>query len=437
MSREMEDITFSYGSGTRTVRVPRENLLEKRCGRKVPPVDVAAELGGKLAALGDSGAWLGERATRQLKVLVLADDYTRPTPTHLILPELFNWLNANGIPDSRIELLVASGFHRNMTRQEKALKYGGQVLERVRVHDHDSLDYENLVCLGETAQGLPVWVNKLVTEADVTIGVGLVEIHPWAGFSGGAKILCPGAAGTESIQWVHALALRPGVETGMVRANPFWESCRDAAAMAGLACVVNVVLDEGQRVVGLFAGSPEQAQHEAIDFFKQVNGVVFPQRADIVITSGNPKHQYWGQAEIAGVNAARVVRKGGVVIVLGECLEGFGDSEEENRFYYEALRKKWDSPIAFWEELMGREGTLSRNAGAVLKHLKLLETADLYFITDGFTEDTSDMESLTVFSDAQEALDAAFDKFGPDATVAAFDMGSMVLPMVEGEQNSR
>ena len=43
------------------------------------------------------------------------------------------------------------------------------------------------------------------------------------------------------------------------------------------------------------------------------------------------------------------------------------------------------------------------------------------------------IKSLTVVEDAQKALDAAFDRLGPDATAAAYDMGAMVLPIVDNE----
>lgn len=430
---DFTEIVLSYGSETRTVRAPARNLLQARRGAGASAVNVAEELRRKLDAIPGSTAWPGGKRPDRFSVTIVADDYTRPTPAHLILPELLNWLNAQGISDGQIRLLVAAGFHREMTPQELEKKYGAETLKRVPVHHHDALDYEKMTNLGELPGGHPVWVNSLAVGADLTIGVGLVEIHPWAGFAGGAKIVSPGVAGKKTINWTHALPVRPGVEIGKVKGNPFWESCLEVARAAGLNFVINAVLDPQEEVIGIFAGPADQAQLEGIELFKRVNGVRFPERADIVLTSSNPKYQYWGQAIIAGYNAARVVKNGGIRIILGACPEGFGDSQEEIIFYYDALHQKWDDPMTFWNQRLGEDAIHSRNTCAVLRHLQLLEMSDLYLVTDGLPPATPHMESLTVFADAQEALDTALERLGPDATIAAYDMGGMVLPMVDGE----
>ncbi len=321
-----------------------------------------------------------------------------------------------------------------MTAQEQRTKYGDEAMNRVSVRMHDALDYDSMTFLGTTTGGLPVWISNLVVQADVTIGVGMIEIHALAGFSGGPKILSPGVAGKKTTDHTHALAGEPNVHIGRLVGNPFRENCLEAARMAGLDLVVNVVLDERERTVGVFAGPPEDAQRRGVAFFEEVNGLHFPERADIVLTSANPKYQYWGQAVVSSYNAARVVKEGGVRITLGACPEGLGDCAAEEEAYRRALGRQWDNPLAFWREELGEDCCYSRTAAVILLHLQFAEKSDIVLVTDGLPAYAAYFKSLTVVDDAQKALDAAFAKLGPDATVAAYDMGAMVLPIVDGEQ---
>jgi nickel-dependent lactate racemase len=55
---------------------------------------------------------LSKMINRDDNVLIIADDNNRLTPQNILLPPLVDELNASGIRDERIEILVALGTHR-------------------------------------------------------------------------------------------------------------------------------------------------------------------------------------------------------------------------------------------------------------------------------------------------------------------------------------
>ena len=126
-----------------------------------------------------------QRAPR--KSVLVADDNTRLTPTDKIIPILLNELNAAGIKDEQVTVIIALGTHRPMRKEEILAKYGQEVVRRVTVKNHNFRDPELMVDLGTTPNGTHIKVNREAYEADFKIGIGSIVPHYIPGFAGGAK----------------------------------------------------------------------------------------------------------------------------------------------------------------------------------------------------------------------------------------------------------
>src|SRR5689334_18835945 len=70
------------------------------------------------------------------RVVIVTSDITRYTGSELYLPPLVERLNARGIRDDAIEIVIALGIHRRQTAHEHA-KIAGALFGRIRVVDHD------------------------------------------------------------------------------------------------------------------------------------------------------------------------------------------------------------------------------------------------------------------------------------------------------------
>ena len=136
------------------------------------------------------------------KIAIVTSDMTRYSGSEIYLPILVDELNAIGIPDADIEIIIALGIHRKQTSEEHR-KIVGSLYGRIAVYDHECDDPAELVALGVTDSGIPVQINRRVVAADRVIVTGTIGFHYFAGFGGGRKGLVPGVASRETCMASH------------------------------------------------------------------------------------------------------------------------------------------------------------------------------------------------------------------------------------------
>src|SRR3954449_10210054 len=195
-----------------------------------------------------AGPPLRELAQPGVKVAISMCDGTRAQPRDKMIPAVLEEL---GVPDADVVILVATGTHRGNTEAEIRAMLGDDVVERIRVVNHDARDKASLVFLGEHGRGVPVWVNRLWVEADLRITTGFVEPHFFAGFSGGPKLVTPGLAGLDTVLVLHNAARigDPNATWGVLDGNPVHEDIRAACGAAPPHFTFDVILNSEQRVI--------------------------------------------------------------------------------------------------------------------------------------------------------------------------------------------
>ncbi|MCC7355935.1 MAG: nickel-dependent lactate racemase [Anaerolineae bacterium] len=264
---------------------------------------------------------------RGMKVVIIADDNTRITPTKMLVPILLDALNAANIPDKDIQVIVASGTHRPMTEAEIDAKYGEPVLSRVPVTCHNYKDLDNLVDYGTTKRGTRVIVNRQVVEADFRIGVGMVIPHHPAGWAAGAKIVLPGVGGEETVAHMHLLGSR-GPALGKIDTEMRREM-EEFAGVIGLNFVLQVVLNRHEQLVSAFAGHFITAHRAAVKRAEDVSGAPFAEMADLTLSSTAPVDYDFFQAD-KGIFAAELcTRHGGEIVLVSACYEGVSPAHPE------------------------------------------------------------------------------------------------------------
>ena len=125
-------------------------------------------------------------------------DITRPVPNQQILEPILETLLVGGMDPSSIKILIATGLHRASRPEEIVEMVGEDIAAKYTILNHDAQDRKQLVYLGKSPRGVPMWINTHYMEAEMKITVGLIEPHFMAGFSGGRKLICPGIAGLET-----------------------------------------------------------------------------------------------------------------------------------------------------------------------------------------------------------------------------------------------
>jgi len=353
------------------------------------------------------------------KVVILSEDQTRPTRTGLVILPLLEHLNELGVSDDQVEIIIALGTHRKTKEEELRDKLGEEILKRVKVSLHDPDDPNGLVFMGTTSRGTPCWINKTYAEAGLKLGVGTINPHYFAGYSGGPKIILPGVSGRETIRRNHVLIRHEGTVQGRREGNILWEDMLETARIAGIDMKIDVLLNTNQEVHRLYAGDVAEAQKEAIDGFLKIYGVPVPSPADVTITSSYPLEIDLIQSGKAILLADLVTKPGGTILVLSACRDGAGP------LMYETLSQR-PSPEQVVDWIA--EGKASPTGGPMASRLRrLLQTKNLYLVTEGLTpQQLADME-MGWFPGIREALDSLKDKY-QKAEVLVLPVGGASFP---------
>ncbi len=412
-------IAVPYGQGQARAEVPAETCL----GSFQPVAPSTAPDESRL--IGDALANpIGSKPLRELvrpgqSVALVTSDLTRPCPSDRLLPPILEELAAAGVPDDDIFIVMALGLHRPMSAEEIDIALGTEVSGRYRVLNHDP---EDTVRLGTTSSGTPVEFFRPLVEADVRICVGNLELHYFAGFSGGAKAILPGCASKACIRANHAKMVDEKAAAMNLDDNPVRNDLEEGVALLGVDFILNAIVDEHHRVVAAYAGDVTLAHRAGCRQVTERGTIPIPAKADIVVVGagGFPKDINLYQAQKALENAATAVRDGGVVILVAECGEGFGNQTFED---WMMSGDSADETLARIE----REFVLGGHKAAAIAAVR--KRVDIYTVSamDG---ETLARGGLVVFTDLQAALDAAFADLGAQATSLVFPYGASSLPAV-------
>jgi nickel-dependent lactate racemase len=354
--------------------------------------------------------------------VIISEDQTRPTPVGQVALPLINELNALGIADKNIEVIIGRGTHRAISQDEMRAKLGAEVLGRVKTSIHDPDDKSNLVMLGTTSRGNPCWANRKVVEAGLKVGIGTINPHYFAGYGGGPKIVLPGISGRDTVRHNHVLMREPGTTQGITHGNPVWEDMLEAARLVGLDMKIDCLLNARTEIYKVFVGDVEAAQAEAIRELKDVYGAPVPSLADVTITSAFPLETDLIQSGKSILLADDITRPGGTVVLLSSCPDGAGP------LMYETLRERPGS-----EEVVDwiAAGKASTTGGPMASRLRrLLSTKSLLVVTDGLTkQQLADMEIGHARS-VEEAISLVAQKY-PAAELIVLPVGGSTFPFVE------
>lgn len=420
------DFPFPGYEAIGPVEVPDANLMGVFSPRPIEGVEEAAVFRDGFA--NPYGApRLRDAAPSGASVLILIDDGSRGTPVDRILPHVLGELHEGGVPDRRIELLVAQGTHREMTPQEikkKLGKYDG----KFRLHQHRWQRHSELRHYGQTRDGTPVTANRLLAEFDFVMGIGSIVPHRVKGTSGGAKIAFPGVSGPEMMyrnQWEASMQMS---ETVMgVAENSMRLRMEEAAQIAGLRYIVNIVSDARSKIVGCFTGDPVAAHRAGSVRCNEVFSAAMPDRADVVIVDSYPADRDFWQSAKGYYAGTMAVKRGGVMILVAPNPEGVASNHPN-------MLEIGYRPHAQIVEMVQHRKIDDLVGGAILADVaQIVDHAECFMVSPGVKPHEAQRLGLHWAASVQEALAAAMGRMGREASVAVLRRGGHILPVVATE----
>lgn len=393
-------------------------------------------------------------AGRRPRAVIAVTDLTRSSPDAILVPPLLDELNAGGIADADVTVVVAVGLHRPTTAAEKREKLGA-VVDRVRVVDSDGRDPLEWADLGTIPPyEVPGFTQRIVKDADLVIATGIVEPHQYAGYSGGRKTVAIGCCGEPTITATHGMRFLedPGVRLGKIEGNPFHETIREIARRAGLRFCLNVVNSEvrratsagaaapghsgeeqdRERAVAVAAGDPDSVLEHLVERAAAIYTRSIPKQYDIAIAGvGYPKDVNLYQASRAATYLrfapTPVVRQGGAIIIPAQLGEGGGEGAGEQRFLAALERARSPSEVV--------EGARRHFAGGEQRAVMVALTLEHCAVIVAASEapEVVRLAKLRAAVDVEEALDLAYEHIGrpPRASVLLVPRALHTLPIVQ------
>jgi nickel-dependent lactate racemase len=421
-SDTMVELEIPYGHTFRHCRVPRRNLAEILSPRRVQ-----ASLEQEAARLAEAldnpvGApWLEDMLRPHQRVAILVDDLSRPTPVARMLPAVLERIRKAGVPDEHVTVVIALGTHRPMTLAEIEAHIGAEVVRRVRVENHNFQDANQLAYIGKSSDGIPVWINRHVKEADFRIAVGSIVPHGVAGWTGGGKIIYPGVAGIETVDGFHGafgtdLRNRLGADGAPIRAD-----IERLVGYVGLEFIVNAILTGDGVIYRAVAGHFRQAHRQGVVHAREVYAVPCQVAADIALVSSYPADVDFWQAGKALYSGELLLREGGTLILLTPCPEGV--VQNHDLLYYMCFR-----PAELLTQLQKHQAKDRAAAAAALRVGLVARRVHVVVVSDGLSEADAAGLGFAHARELQWAVDNALASYDGDCKLSVLTHGGELFP---------
>lgn len=411
--------TIGYGKEGQTFEIPQTYHVESINPNKIENLKIKKHTVEEALDNPIGTRRLEEIIKPENKIVIVTSDVTRPMPSYKVLPNILKRLKKVGVKKENISIVFALGSHRKHTKEEKIKLVGEEVYNSILCKDSSEDDF---IDMGKTSKGTPILINKTVAESDIRICLGNIEYHYFAGYSGGAKAIMPGVSNREAIQSNHSKMVEYGAEVGRLEDNPVRLDIEEAVKFCNIDFILNVILDEKKEIVHAVAGDYIKAHREGCSFLDKLYKKNIKEYADIVIASqgGYPKDLNLYQTQKALANAVFAVKKGGIIILVGSCNEGFGE------YVFETWMKEAKCP----EETIKRIQNDFQLGGHKAAAIGLvLQKADIYLVSE-MNEEIVKNIFMHPYKKIQEALDDALNIKGEYAKILIMPYAGSTLPVL-------
>jgi nickel-dependent lactate racemase len=416
-------VALAYGRGRLMIDIPDHAAV-------IVPQELPGLADERAAFDASVRAPLGTAPLRDLAqpgdtVAIVIADITRPSPSERLAP----WIMAElaHVPRENFVIINGTGSHRANTRAELTQMLGAEVVETVRIVNHNAFDDTTLTHLGRTSYGGEIWINNDYLRADVRIVTGFVEPHFFAGFSGGPKGIVPGVAGIKTIMHLHNAAMigHPRSTWALLEGNPVQGEIREAVAMAPPHFMVNVAINTRREITALWAGHYIEAHEVGCRFVAQQATRAVEEPFDIVITtnSGYPLDQNLYQTVKGMSAAARIVKPGGAIIAVSECSDGLPDHGN-----FKQLLQMRRTPHELLE-MIEAPGFELYDQWEAQSQAIIQRKANVYLYSS-LDPETVRNAMLTPIVSIEATLTALIERYGPDARLAVLPEGPQTVPYV-------
>jgi nickel-dependent lactate racemase len=360
------------------------------------------------------------------KAAVLVDDHTRKTPVRHILPQVLRSLHSAGLTEADIAIVIAPGSHRMMTSAEINAKLGVEIANRYQISNIPASAGGERVYVGDFGSA-PAWIDRVVAEADLRIGIGMITPHMDTGYSGGAKILLPGVCGDRTIDAFHARSVDfPGNPLGGIAAPLRLELERFVTDHVPLDFIVNVIPLPDDEIFQCAAGHPIAAHRWGAAYSRQVYGVKVKRRYPIVVAACYPyEHDLW--QSMKGLWCGDLLTAdGGTLILLTQASERYGG-------YSDLPACISTDPDELRRSLAAGNSAHPKEAATGIMVGRMKRRIRIALVSSGLTSDDAYVMGMSYHDSVEDAIDDAMGRLPRSIrpkSVGFLSQAGILLPLL-------
>jgi nickel-dependent lactate racemase len=407
--------------------VPDNNLFIECVPQEPGPIQDLTKTVEEAVESPVEGARFSELIKGGKNLTFLIENQFRAAPVRDILPDLVDRAKRAGC---NISIIIGCGKVPPLTPEEIEMKVGKALAKSgIPIVCNDVTKPENYRYVGITRSGTPIFIHKVVADADVRVSISTTQATLWG--YGGSGMINPAVAGNQTIETNHVMALAPDCIPGN-------NDCRmqqdkyEALDIATVKMGINVIVDNHDRVIYLNAGSPVESHKRAVQSYDETYEFSVPdlnrKKADIAITgSSAPTNHLFFHTSWAIVNCDPAVRDGGVIIQATPC-PGYGDWPG---FALMDLMKPYlpashENLVKALQDFYTRETELWA-ACIWYKIYEVMTRKQVWIVTDGKNIPFCQEIGLTAFESIEQAFSQAMEKSGKDAQIAFIPYGRYTI----------
>jgi nickel-dependent lactate racemase len=198
------------------------------------------------------------------------------------------------------------------------------VAERIRVRTHDPASRRNLAYLAATESGEPIFLNRMLTDADVVLPVGCMQRERAAGYYGVHTALYPEFSDTKT----QARFRKHDRFSNNGQHRELKHEVNHLAWLLGVNFTLQIVPASGNSILHVLAGQSDAVKHRCRELYRAAWNWPVAQRAELVIAAieGGAPQQTWENFGRVLESAGRLVEDGGAIAVCCELAAAPGEA---------------------------------------------------------------------------------------------------------------
>jgi nickel-dependent lactate racemase len=324
MQKIMVEIWIPYGNTQVPMSIEIENLAAEVKPRNVRNDDSEIESESTLENRKDLRK-LGELIDQNDSVVICIENFS---PLQFSLIPIIQEIGNSGIKQSNVSVLLANNPNHKMNMGKNiSLLLKEHDLGHIRVLNHDPNSSE-LTEVGSTSHGNKIHLNKEFMSSSFKICISQARPHFMSGYSGVETLILPRLSSMETSLFNAKLSLHSDSGPGKLKGNPAYEDAREAMDLAKVDYSVNLILDTKMNLFEGFLGKPNEVLRKRTKFIENLYKVEIDKTTEVIVTSPGGSlfdNNLYDACDVL-YNINEIIKKGSVLILVSECMEGYGNS---------------------------------------------------------------------------------------------------------------